>query len=290
MVILGGMGNVWGVALGGALLAYINYQGLYAAGNQFNSTFGTNIQIPEYAYLIYGLLIVSFMLLRPGGPDPERAPEGGAARGGPGDAGRARGDRAGMTAVAPSRLVGDRSPDRRPAPAEGVRRPGRGRGRRLHRRPPLDLEPDRPERRRQDDVLQHADRRLRAERRRDPLRRPRRRRAAAAQDHRARHGPDVPEHPPLRDDDLARERPRRHALPAAERRAAERLPLAAPAEGGDAGARQRRASSSRTAACRPGSRASTRTTWPTATSAGSRSRGRSRPSRSCCCSTSPPPA
>ena len=70
MVILGGMGNVWGVALGGALLAYINYQGLYAAGNQFNSTFGTNIQIPEYAYLIYGLLIVSFMLLRPEGLIP----------------------------------------------------------------------------------------------------------------------------------------------------------------------------------------------------------------------------
>ena len=134
MVILGGMGNVWGVALGGALLAYINYQGLYAAGNQFNSTFGTNIQIPEYAYLIYGLADRQLHAAAAGGPDPERAPEGGAARGRPGDAGRARGDRAGMTAVAPNRLVGDRSPDRRPAPAEGVRRPGRGRGRRLHRR------------------------------------------------------------------------------------------------------------------------------------------------------------
>jgi branched-chain amino acid transport system permease protein len=70
MVILGGMGNVWGVALGGTLLAYINYQGLYAAGNQINSTFGTNIQIPEYAYLIYGVMIVSFMLLRPEGLIP----------------------------------------------------------------------------------------------------------------------------------------------------------------------------------------------------------------------------
>ena len=36
MVILGGMGNVWGVALGGFLLAYVNYQGLFAAGHTFN--------------------------------------------------------------------------------------------------------------------------------------------------------------------------------------------------------------------------------------------------------------
>ena len=70
MVILGGMGNVWGVALGGAILAYINYQGLYAAGNTFNNVFNTNVQIPEYSYLIYGVMIVSFMLLRPEGLIP----------------------------------------------------------------------------------------------------------------------------------------------------------------------------------------------------------------------------
>jgi branched-chain amino acid transport system permease protein len=70
MVILGGMGNVWGVALGGAILAYINYQGLFAAGNTFNNTFGTNFQVSEYAYLIYGVIIVSFMLLRPEGLIP----------------------------------------------------------------------------------------------------------------------------------------------------------------------------------------------------------------------------
>jgi branched-chain amino acid transport system permease protein len=67
MVILGGMGNVWGVALGGALLAYVNYQGLFAFGHTFNDTFGTNIDISEYAYLIYGVAIVLFMLLRPEG-------------------------------------------------------------------------------------------------------------------------------------------------------------------------------------------------------------------------------
>jgi branched-chain amino acid transport system permease protein len=70
MVILGGMGNVWGVALGGVVLAYVNYQGLYAAGNTFNSTFGTNVDIPKYSYLIYGVAIVTFMLFRPEGLIP----------------------------------------------------------------------------------------------------------------------------------------------------------------------------------------------------------------------------
>jgi branched-chain amino acid transport system permease protein len=70
MVILGGMGNVWGVAVGGLVLAYVNYKGLYAAGNTFNSTFGTNVQVPQYANLIYGAAIVLFMLLRPEGLIP----------------------------------------------------------------------------------------------------------------------------------------------------------------------------------------------------------------------------
>ena len=42
------------------------------------------------------------------------------------------------------------------------------------------------------------------------------RRAAAAPDHRARHRPHVPEHPPLRHHDVAREHARRHALPHAQ--------------------------------------------------------------------------
>jgi branched-chain amino acid transport system permease protein len=67
MVILGGMGNVWGVALGGFVLAYVNYQGLFAAGHTFNSVTGANIDISEYSYLIYGAAIVTFMLFRPEG-------------------------------------------------------------------------------------------------------------------------------------------------------------------------------------------------------------------------------
>ena len=78
-----------------------------------------------------------------------------------------------------------------------------------------------PERRRQDDVLQHAHGRLHADRGRDHVRRQRDRRAAAAPDHRARHRPHVPEHPPLRHDDGARERAGRHALPHARGRLAQ---------------------------------------------------------------------
>ena len=78
----------------------------------------------------------------------------------------------------------------------------------------LDREPDRPERRRQDDVLQHAHRRLQADGGPRRLRRRGRDRQAAARDHGARHRPHVPEHPPLPEHDGARERARRHALAA----------------------------------------------------------------------------
>jgi branched-chain amino acid transport system permease protein len=67
MVILGGIGNVWGVALGGFVLAYVNYQGLFAAGHTFDNVTGANIDISEYSYLIYGVAIVTFMLFRPEG-------------------------------------------------------------------------------------------------------------------------------------------------------------------------------------------------------------------------------
>jgi branched-chain amino acid transport system permease protein len=67
MVILGGMGNVWGVALGGFVLSYVNYQGLFAAGHTFNSVTGADLDISEYSFLIYGVAIVTFMLFRPEG-------------------------------------------------------------------------------------------------------------------------------------------------------------------------------------------------------------------------------
>jgi len=70
MVILGGMGNVWGVCLGGAVLAYLNQQGLGAIGNTINSNFGTNIEITKYEAGLFGLIIVLMMLFRPQGLIP----------------------------------------------------------------------------------------------------------------------------------------------------------------------------------------------------------------------------
>jgi branched-chain amino acid transport system permease protein len=70
MVILGGMGNVWGVVFGAAFLAFLNQQGLADIGHSINQTFGTNLDVPKYQYGIYGLIIVATMLLRPEGLIP----------------------------------------------------------------------------------------------------------------------------------------------------------------------------------------------------------------------------
>jgi branched-chain amino acid transport system permease protein len=67
MVILGGMGNVWGVLLGAAFLEYLNVEGLANIGAWLNENLGTNIDVPGYQVGIYGVLIVIVMLLRPQG-------------------------------------------------------------------------------------------------------------------------------------------------------------------------------------------------------------------------------
>jgi branched-chain amino acid transport system permease protein len=70
MVILGGMGNVWGVVFGAAFLAYLNQAGLADIGHWVNQNFGTNLDVPKYQFGIYGLIIVLTMLLRPEGLIP----------------------------------------------------------------------------------------------------------------------------------------------------------------------------------------------------------------------------
>ena len=67
MVILGGMGNVWGVMLGAAFLTYLNQEGLANTGAWLNLHFGTHVDVPEYSGGIYGVIIVLVMLLRPQG-------------------------------------------------------------------------------------------------------------------------------------------------------------------------------------------------------------------------------
>ena len=67
MVILGGIGSVWGVILGGVILGWLNVAGL--------ATIGTDLgieDVPKYQFGIYGVIIVAVMLLRPTGLIPER--------------------------------------------------------------------------------------------------------------------------------------------------------------------------------------------------------------------------
>ena len=77
MVILGGMGNIWGVIVGAAFLSYLDREGLANTGtwvNEHVSIFGhhPNIDVPLYASGIYGALILLVMLFRPEGMIPSR--------------------------------------------------------------------------------------------------------------------------------------------------------------------------------------------------------------------------
>ena len=75
MVIVGGMGNVYGVILGAVVLQYLNVTGLDKIGAGINNTIDVvgvdqSIDIPKYKFLIFGVLLVTMMLLRPEGMIP----------------------------------------------------------------------------------------------------------------------------------------------------------------------------------------------------------------------------
>ncbi|MET3805134.1 branched-chain amino acid transport system permease protein [Nakamurella sp. UYEF19] len=76
MVVLGGMGNVWGVIIGAFLLAWLNSNGLQQIGVQLDSWFNTGTtlqgQLPRYNYIILGVLLVLMMLFRREGLIPEK--------------------------------------------------------------------------------------------------------------------------------------------------------------------------------------------------------------------------
>jgi branched-chain amino acid transport system permease protein len=72
MVIVGGIGSIWGVMLGGLLLGYINYWLLPSVLNNVPSHLGLNFQLTDVEFGVYGFLLVIVMLLRPQGLFPER--------------------------------------------------------------------------------------------------------------------------------------------------------------------------------------------------------------------------
>ena len=75
MVILGGMGSLWGVVVAGVILSWLNVEGLANIGAWLNNHIlpaGHQIEVPKYSFGIYGVLIVLMMLFRPAGLIPER--------------------------------------------------------------------------------------------------------------------------------------------------------------------------------------------------------------------------
>jgi branched-chain amino acid transport system permease protein len=71
MVILGGIGSIWGVILGGMILGYLNVEGLSTIGSKVQEG-GLDFDPTKYQFGIYGAIIVAMMLFRPTGLIPER--------------------------------------------------------------------------------------------------------------------------------------------------------------------------------------------------------------------------
>lgn len=71
MVVLGGMGNVWGVILGAFVLSWVNGNGLSAFGRVYNDAFGTKVDFTSFTFLLFGLVLIFMMLFKREGFIPE---------------------------------------------------------------------------------------------------------------------------------------------------------------------------------------------------------------------------
>ncbi len=71
MVILGGMGSIWGVVTGALILGYLDREGLATIGSKIQEG-GLDFDPTKYQFGIYGVIIVTMMLFRPTGLIPER--------------------------------------------------------------------------------------------------------------------------------------------------------------------------------------------------------------------------
>jgi branched-chain amino acid transport system permease protein len=71
MVILGGLGSVWGVVLGAVLLSFINTYFIPDLFNEVPGKLGLDFQLSDLGFGIFGFLLVIVMVLRPEGLIPE---------------------------------------------------------------------------------------------------------------------------------------------------------------------------------------------------------------------------
>jgi branched-chain amino acid transport system permease protein len=72
MVILGGLGSIWGVVLGAITLSFINNWLIPDVLNDLPGDFGLDFDMTQITFAIYGFLLVIMMILRPQGLLPER--------------------------------------------------------------------------------------------------------------------------------------------------------------------------------------------------------------------------
>jgi branched-chain amino acid transport system permease protein len=73
MVIVGGMGNVWGVIVGASLISWLNFTGLGKLGSLLNDAIpgsAHDVEITKYKYGLFGFLLIMMMLFRPEGLIP----------------------------------------------------------------------------------------------------------------------------------------------------------------------------------------------------------------------------
>jgi branched-chain amino acid transport system permease protein len=72
MVIIGGLGSIWGALVGGLVLGYINQWLIPDVLNNLPQKLGLNFPLTEIEFGIFGFLLVLMMILRPQGLLPER--------------------------------------------------------------------------------------------------------------------------------------------------------------------------------------------------------------------------
>jgi branched-chain amino acid transport system permease protein len=75
MVILGGLGSIWGVVLGAIVLAYVNNWLIPDVLNDVPGKLNLDFDMTQITFGIYGFLLVIMMILRPQGLLPERRRE-----------------------------------------------------------------------------------------------------------------------------------------------------------------------------------------------------------------------
>ncbi len=71
MIIVGGLGSIWGAVAGALLLSYINYYLIPDVFNSLPHTLGLNFDLTDLGFGIFGFLLVLVMVLRPQGLFPE---------------------------------------------------------------------------------------------------------------------------------------------------------------------------------------------------------------------------